>query len=86
MKTLLVKAASPDTPCPKIRTARLINRETGRDSTMIYHDEVCEVENVRYYRRRIAKGDLVEVKPEAKAVEVKPTASSKPAPKKKKED
>jgi hypothetical protein len=30
---------------------------------MIYADEVIEVPNIRFYRRRIVKGDLVEARP-----------------------
>ncbi len=65
--TLQVTAAHADRPCPKIRTrAGPIDKETGRDRSMIYHDEVIEVPNVRYYRRRIIKNDLVEAQPAAK--------------------
>jgi len=45
-----------------IRKARRIDPSTGRDRTCIY-DTPVEVPDVRFYRRRIAKGDL---KPVAK--------------------
>ena len=65
-ETLQVSAAHPDRPCPKMRTrAGPIDKETGRDRSMIYHDQVVEVPNVRFYRRRIIKGDLIEVNPTA---------------------
>lgn len=60
-KTLLVRAKHADRPCPKLRKSVRPNRHTGRDDTLIYHDETVEVPNERYYRRRIIKGDLVEV-------------------------
>lgn len=60
-KTLWVKAADPERPCPKLRTRRgPIDKKTGRDMSMIYFDEAVEVPNVRYYRQRIRKGDLAE--------------------------
>ena len=77
-KTLSVRAAHEDRPCPKMRTrAGPIDKETGRDKSMIYADQPVEVPNVRYYRRRIIKGDLVEVR-EAASVPV-PTKSRKPS-------
>jgi hypothetical protein len=66
IKILRVKAAHADRPCPmwprKVRT--VYENETGetRDRTMIYADEVLEVPNIRFYRRRILKGDLIEVR------------------------
>ena len=35
-----------------------MDKKTGRDLTMIYHDVPEEVPNVRFYRRRLLKGDL----------------------------
>ena|GEM_PF-6309515 len=61
-KTLWVVWGRPGVPCPMIRKARRIDPSTGRDRTCIY-DTPVEVPDVRFYRRRIAKGDL---KPVAK--------------------
>ncbi len=52
MKTLTVKAFHPDRPVPMERFAK--RRTIGA--------EPVEVPATRYYRRRIAAGDLVEVK------------------------
>ena len=81
MKTLKVKAAHADRPCPKIRTRRAISKTTGRDRTMIYADTPVEVPDVRFYRRRIIKGDLVLVDEEIiKTVsESAPLKADKPA-------
>ncbi len=60
--TLKVTAARAGVPCPKSPrpSVRMYMHENGerRDRTCIYHDEVVEVEDSRYYRRRIIKGDL----------------------------
>lgn len=71
-KTLLVKAAHPDRPCPKMRTRVQVDRRTGRDTSLIYADLAEQVPNVRYYRQRVRKGDLVVVE----AGDVSPTRSS----------
>ena len=42
-----------------VRARMALDPATGRDATMIYADEVVEVPNLRYYRRRLAVGDLV---------------------------
>lgn len=64
---LLVRAAHKDRPCPMERTQVKPNRATGRDDSMIYDDVPVEVPNSSFYRRAIAKGDLVEVKPSSPA-------------------
>lgn len=79
-KTLLVKAAHSDRPCPMVRTRRRIDSDTGRDRTMIYADEAIEVPNIRFYRRRILKGDLIVAtasrpQPAAPRAETKPRTS-----------
>ena len=46
---------------------------------MIYSDEVVEVADIRYYRRRIVKGDLVKAKAKATAPpRAKPKTPVKP--------
>ncbi len=76
-KTLLVTATSAAKPCPmyprKMRRMYMHTNGERRDRTMIYSDEVIEVANDRFYRRRIQKGDLKE------ATENPP--KPKPAPK-----
>jgi hypothetical protein len=57
-KTLKVRAAVEGRPCPKMRKRARPNRKTGRDPTMIYHDEIVEVPNHSFYRRAIRRGDL----------------------------
>lgn len=74
MKTVV--AASPDRPCPRRRTS-VSPSPGGRDSSLIYADTPVEVPvkfhpHARYYRRRLAKGDLIEVS--------KPPPKSEPAP------
>lgn len=64
-QTLLVKATHPERPCPKQRRHAQWDPATGRDRSMIYADTPVEVPNNRYYRRRIAKGDLATVVPVA---------------------
>lgn len=59
--TLLVKAAHADRPCPKADGRNVFDRKTGRNARFIYSDAPQEVPNIRFYRRRIAAGDLVEV-------------------------
>ena len=88
-KTLLVTATSAAKPCPMYprKMRRMYEHTSGdrRDRTMIYSDEVIEVENNRFYRRRIQKGDLKEAaenpppKPKApsRAATAKPTGDSK---------
>lgn len=57
-KTLKVKAAHADRPVPKERM-RPTSVAEGRNNMI--RGEVVEVPNTRYYRRRVVKGDLVEV-------------------------
>jgi hypothetical protein len=81
-KTLLVSASTPGAPCPMYpRKVRLFRTESGemRDRSMIYHDEVVEVPNIRFYRRRIVKRDLVQSKA-MKATPLRPKAKAVPKP------
>jgi len=66
-KTIWVVWGKEGVPCPKRRTARVVDRRTGVDRTMVYGEPV-EVPYKRYYRRRIAAGDLKQVEaPRAEA-------------------
>ncbi len=66
-KTLIVRATDAAKPCPMYprKRVRFYDHPSGerRDRTCIYADEEIEVANIRFYRRRIIKGDLEEVKP-----------------------
>ena len=58
--TLTVKAARADRPVPKLgRREVRRDKRTGRDMSCIHADEVVEVPNHPYYRRRLRKGDLL---------------------------
>jgi hypothetical protein len=72
-ETLLVRAAHADRPCPKLRQRIVIDKKTGRDKTMIYADHAEEVPNLRFYRQRIRKGDLILVE----RVDVSPTPAAR---------
>jgi hypothetical protein len=63
MRMLRVRAAHPDRPVPIPGVKRQLG-EDGRDVHVIRSDAVVEVESTRYYRRRIAAGDLVLVEKE----------------------
>lgn len=56
--TLRVRAAHPDRPVFQPGMRRTI-ADDGREMSAIYADQVVEVPNERFYRRRIAVGDLV---------------------------
>jgi len=74
-KTIWVVWGNEGVPCPKLRTRRVVDRRTGVDRTMIYGEPV-EVPYKRYYRRRIAKGDLKHVEaPTAKPLKAKRTTA-----------
>lgn len=83
--TLFVSAADAAKPCrkPTLNHVRYRGPATKdsphgerRDRSVMYADEVYEVPNDRFYRRRIAKGDLKKVTGPA-------GPSYKPAPKEK---
>lgn len=80
-ETLYVRAVHPEQPVPKVRTRVSIDRETGRDRTMVYHDTPEEVPNTSFYRRAIRRGDLEEVPRAAssKPVKAKPADAKKDA-------
>lgn len=63
-KTLTVVWGREGVPCPKVRKQIRIDAE-GVDRSCIYGEPV-EVPNTRYYRRRIAVGDLRVYTPPAK--------------------
>ena len=79
-KTLRVRATHPDRPCPKMRKRARPNRKTGRDPTMVYHDQPEEVPNHSFYRRAIRRGDL-ELVPETELTKPKPTRRVASTPK-----
>lgn len=91
-KTLFVTSASADRPCRKpTLTHQMYKGPAGerRDRSVMYADEVYEVPNDRFHRRRIAKGDLKEVEGPARqnwkkaaAPKSKPTTTEKKAAKK----
>jgi len=74
-ETLLVRATHPDRPVPMMRKRVRIDKETGRDKTMVYHDAPREVPNNSFYRRAIRRGDLEEVKASKSAPAPKPKPS-----------
>ena len=80
-KTLIVSARHADRPCPMYprKLVRFYDHESGerRDRSCIYADEQIEVANIRFYRRRIIKGDLVEVKAAKPSRETKPKTEPK---------
>lgn len=71
-KTILVRARLEGVPVPMIRDRVKPNKRTGRDDTMIYHDDPREVPNLSFYRRAMRRGDL----------EIAPISAAKKAPKK----
>jgi hypothetical protein len=70
-KTLKVRGGK-NGPTLKEKHQRSVDPATGRDRNAIHDDDLVEVPNTRFYRRRVAAGDLVEVleapvaKPKAK--------------------
>lgn len=84
---ITVRAKDPAKPCPMEarKRVRLYEHAPGelRDRHSIYHDAPIEVPDSRYYRRRIAAGDLERV--DARAPVERPprsSSSSKPKPNK----
>lgn len=72
--TLYVRAAHPGRPVPMRRTSVNIDRATGRDRTMVYHDDPREVPNTSFYRRAVRRGDLEVV---ARPAPTKPAKAAK---------
>lgn len=62
-KTIRVKGG-PNGPVFREGERRQLDAD-GKDTTVIVEKTVVEVPNTRYYRQRIAKGDLVLVEEEA---------------------
>lgn len=84
--TLFVSAASAERPCRKPTTTHGMYKGPAtedaphgerRDRSVMYADEVYEVPNDRFHRRRILKGDLKKVSgpagPSYKPASKKPT-------------
>jgi hypothetical protein len=75
-ETLIIRATHPDRPVPMERDRVKIDKATGRDRTMVYHDEPRTVPNNAFYRRAIRRGDAVEVRALTKPA--KPADAAKP--------
>jgi hypothetical protein len=72
---ILVKAG-PNGPVFMEGITRRLLDENGKDMNTI-GEEPLEVDNTSYYRRRIAKGDLIAVEAAAPAVVRRPTSVGK---------
>ena len=68
-----VKAAKPEIPVPMERRLPII--VDGKRNNLIHSTKTVKVPNTRYYRRVIAKGDLIDVN----AKKAKAPAKPKPA-------